>query len=88
LPAFTKSRNPSGSSKSGHHLFCRQCGVRPFSRGYVEQIGGDFVSVQLSTLDDVTPAELVAAPVKYSNGRDNRGRNRPKRATCDASAPH
>jgi len=59
------------ATKSGHHLFCRQCGVRPFSRGYVEQIGGDFVSIQLSTLDDVTPAELVAAPVKYSNGRDN-----------------
>jgi hypothetical protein len=59
------------ATKSGHHLFCRQCGVRPFSRGYVEQIGGDFVSIQLGTLDDVTPAELVAAPVKYSNGRDN-----------------
>jgi hypothetical protein len=59
------------ATKSGHHLFCRHCGVRPFGRGYVEQIGGDFVSVQLSTLDDVPPAEFVAAPVKYSNGRDN-----------------
>src|SRR5882724_12795407 len=55
------------ATKSGHHLFCRHCGVRPFGRGYVEQIGGDFVSIQLGTLDDAAPAELVAAPVKYSN---------------------
>ncbi len=58
-------------SKSGHHQFCKQCGVRPLGRGYIEQIGGDYVSVQLCTLDDVTPAELVAAPVAYANGRED-----------------
>jgi len=58
-------------TKSGHHRFCKTCGIPAFGHGYVEQIGGDFVSVQLSTLDDVSPAELVAAPVKYSNGREN-----------------
>lgn len=56
---------------SGHHLFCRHCGVRSFGRGYIEQIGGDYVSVQLASLDDATPAELLSAPVKYANGRDN-----------------
>lgn len=55
---------------SSHHLFCRHCGVRAFGRGYIEQIGGDFVSIQVSTLDDAT-ADLVAAPIKYANGRDN-----------------
>ncbi|RJF93056.1 GFA family protein [Sphingomonas cavernae] len=56
---------------SGHHLFCAICGVRPFGRGYVEEIGGDYVSIQLATLNDVSPAELIAAPVRVANGRDN-----------------
>lgn len=58
-------------TKSGHHLFCRQCGVRPFGRGYVEQIGGHYVSVQLASLDDVDPQELINAPVKYSPSPDH-----------------
>jgi hypothetical protein len=66
------------ATKSGHHLFCEHCGVRPFSRGYVEAIGGDFVSIQVCTLDDVTPEELIEAPVKYSNGRDNNWWNAPE----------
>ena len=58
-------------TKSAHHLFCRHCGIRPFGRGYVEQIGGDYVAIQLAALDNATPEELLAAPVKYANGRDN-----------------
>jgi hypothetical protein len=54
-----------------HHFFCRQCGVQLFNRGHVPQLGGDFVAVRLATLDDVTAADLVEAPVRYSNGRDN-----------------
>ena len=55
----------------GHHLFCRRCGVHSFSRGDIPEIGGAFVSVQLASLDDATPAELIATPVHVSNGRDN-----------------
>lgn len=58
-------------SKSCHHLFCKHCGIRPFGRGFLEEIGGDYVSVQVTTLDDLSPAELLAAPVNYANGRDN-----------------
>ena len=62
---------------SGHHHFCKHCGVRPFGRGYVEQIGGDYVSVQVATLDDVDPQELIDAPVRYADGRNNAWWNPP-----------
>ncbi len=55
----------------GHNLFCGRCGCASFNRGHVEQIGGDFVAVQLGCLDDATETELAEALVSYSNGRDN-----------------
>jgi hypothetical protein len=58
-------------SLSGHHYFCSRCGVRSFARGYVEQIGGDYVSVQVLSLDNIDLAELIAAPVRYADGRHN-----------------
>jgi hypothetical protein len=64
-------------TRSGHHLFCKSCGVRPFGRGYVEQIGGDYVSIQVATLDNAEPAELIEAPVKYADGRNNSWWNEP-----------
>ena len=51
--------------------------MRPFGRGYIEQIGGDYVSVRLATLDDVQPEELIAAPIHYSDGRNNAWWNSP-----------
>jgi hypothetical protein len=59
------------ASRQGHHLFCKQCGVRSFMRGHVPEIGGDFVSINIACLDDVPDAELAALPVRFSNGRDN-----------------
>ena len=58
-------------AKQGHFLFCRTCGMRPFNRGYVEEIGGAYVSVMLSALDDADPTELAAAPARYCDGRNN-----------------
>lgn len=57
--------------RAGHHFFCSRCGVRTFGRGYVAEIGGDYVAVQVSSLDDVDPAELASAPVRYADGRNN-----------------
>lgn len=56
---------------SAHHLFCRHCGIRPFGRGYVEAIGGAYVSINLGALDDVAPQELIDAPIRYMDGRHN-----------------
>jgi hypothetical protein len=57
--------------KSAHHVFCRHCGVRSFGRGYVKEIGGDYVSIQLASLDNLDPEELVAAPIRFADGRNN-----------------
>ncbi|HRI64915.1 MAG TPA: GFA family protein [Polyangium sp.] len=59
------------SHKVGHHLFCRICGVRSFGRGHIKEIGGDYVAVQVASLDNVDPAELIAAPIRFADGRNN-----------------
>jgi hypothetical protein len=59
-------------SGQGEHLFCRTCGVRSFERGHVKEIGGDYVSIKLASLDGVDPKELIEASVRYANGRDNK----------------
>jgi hypothetical protein len=58
-------------TRSGHHYFCSHCGVRSFGRGHVAEIGGDYVSVQVLSLDNIDLAELLAAPVRYADGRHN-----------------
>ena len=65
-------------SMQGHHLFCKTCGLRPFSRGHVPEIGGDFVSINIACLDDVPDDVLAALPVRYANGRDNDWMNEPR----------
>lgn len=64
-------------SKSVEHVFCKHCGVRTFTRGHIEAIGGDFVSVSLATLDNARAAELAEAPVWYSDGLNNDWLSRP-----------
>ncbi|MDG9925748.1 MULTISPECIES: GFA family protein [unclassified Pseudomonas] len=53
---------------SAHHLFCKHCGIRTFTRGDIPEIGGAFVSVSLASLDDLSPDELLAAPVHHADG--------------------
>src|SRR5205085_8882807 len=64
-------------SMQGHHRFCRNCGVPVYGHGQIKEIGGDYVSVYVATLDDVTPTELAEAPVRYMDGRQDNCWNEP-----------
>jgi hypothetical protein len=59
------------ASKTIHHLFCSRCGVKPFGRGHLEQLGGTFYAINVGCLDDATISELAEAPVRYEDGRNN-----------------
>jgi hypothetical protein len=59
-------------SKSMHLVFCKHCGVRPFGRGHLDVLGGDFYSVNVACLDNVDPSELANMPVRYADGRNDK----------------
>ena len=52
--------------KTAKRYFCRTCGVTCFSRGHLEQLGGDYVSLSLNAFDDVDPADVKLG---YWDGR-------------------
>jgi len=56
--------------KISKRMFCRHCGVHVFGAGYLEQIGGDYRSINVAVLD-LEPAALDALPVRYFDGRNN-----------------
>jgi hypothetical protein len=66
------------ATRSGHHRFCRHCGVHAFGDGYVEEIGGAYYSVNVACLDGVDHAVLGELPIQYFNGRDNSWHNTPE----------
>jgi len=53
-------------AKTAKRYFCNRCGVSCFSRGYLEQLGGDYVCVSFNALDDVDPADVKTV---YWDGR-------------------
>lgn len=65
------------TDKMGTRAHCKECGMTPFGWGHLEQVGGDYVSINLACLDDLDPAELLAAPVTYQDGRNDNWWNVP-----------
>ena len=49
-------------------FFCKHCGIYLYGKGFYEQLGGAFASVNLNVLDDIDPGLL---PVKHWDGRHN-----------------
>jgi hypothetical protein len=74
--ALTDYQFDGGTGAGIHHLFCSRCGVKPFGRGHLEELG-DFYAVNVACLDDATDQELAGAPVSYQDGRHNNWRSPP-----------
>lgn len=55
-------------AKVSRRYFCKHCGVHCYAYGHLEELGGDYVSVNVNTLDDVDPGQLQ---VLYMDGRHN-----------------
>jgi hypothetical protein len=65
------------NTMQAHNRFCRTCGVTVYGHGHIEAAGGDFVSISVATLDDLDPAALAEAPVRYMDGRGDNWWNEP-----------
>jgi hypothetical protein len=54
--------------KISRRKFCKHCGVHCFGFGHLEVLGGDYVSVNLNTVDDF---DLSQVKLSYFDGRHN-----------------
>jgi hypothetical protein len=57
-----------GGKISTRH-FCKHCGIHCFGTGHLAELGGDFVSINLNTLDDVDPSQVTV--VNWDGRHDN-----------------
>jgi hypothetical protein len=53
----------------GSRFFCAHCHIFCFGKGHLEQVGGDFVSVNLNCIDgfDVSQTELIHWDGRHDN---------------------
>ena len=56
------------ASKMSKRFFCKDCGIHCFGRGHLAELGGDFVSVNVNTLEKV---ELNDLKIVHWDGRHN-----------------
>jgi hypothetical protein len=57
-------------TKRDGHFFCKHCGIHTFCTGESPRLGA-FHAVVLACLDDLPVDELLAAPVRYLDGRND-----------------
>ncbi len=69
--------------KTSERFFCKTCGIHVFGRGHMEQLGGDYVSVNLNCFDDV---EVNEKDIVYWDGRHNNWQAGPRSAPWPVSA--
>ena len=55
-------------AKISTRYFCQRCGVQCFGKGSLPELGGEYVAVNLNTLDDVEVGQLKAV---HWDGRNN-----------------
>eukprot|EP01132_Coremiostelium_polycephalum_P003719 gene3719-4632_t len=63
-------------SKCMNHYFCSKCGTHTHGKGYLDFLG-DFYSVNISSIDDLTPEELDSLVINYNDGANNQWFNKP-----------
>lgn len=51
-----------------HNWFCVRCGTRLWTEGDLPELGGRFVQVVVTALDDASETELIAAPIHWADG--------------------
>ena len=59
---YRRGENPT------HFRFCKVCGIHAFAHGHLEEVGGDYVSINVNSLDDV---DLTGVKFIYWDGRHN-----------------
>jgi hypothetical protein len=57
-------------AKRDGHCFCRHCGINVFSTGVSPRLGA-FHAVTVASLDDLSVDDLIAARVRYIDGRND-----------------
>lgn len=61
-----------GNNPVAHHLFCRNCGVRPFEWVDMPNMSGSkYYNLNVTCLDGVDIDELMSAPVTFYDGLNN-----------------
>ena len=53
-------------AKMSRRFFCKHCGVHCYGSGHLAELGGDFVSVNVNTVENIEPSALK---VIYWDGR-------------------